>query len=71
DYSELAKLDWGEARADFSHDIAHLLTNAPVEIDELIRQTQATPAEVHMALLELELAGELVREADGTVRRIS
>ncbi len=71
DYSELAKLDWGEARADFSHDIAHLLTNAPVEIDELIRQTQATPAEVHMALLELELSGELVREADGTVRRIS
>jgi len=69
DYAELAKLDWGEARADFSHDIAHLLTNAPVEIDELIRQTQATPAEVHMALLELELAGELVREADGTVRR--
>lgn len=70
DYAELAKLDWGEARADFSHDIAHLLTNAPVEIDELIRQTQATPAEVHMALLELELAGELVREADGTVRRV-
>lgn len=70
DYAELAKLDWGEARADFSHDIAHLLTNAPVEVDELIRQTQATPAEVHMALLELELAGELVREADGTVRRL-
>jgi DNA processing protein len=69
DYAELAKLDWGEARADFSHDIAHLLTNAPVEVDELIRQSQATPAEVHMALLELELAGELVREADGTVRR--
>jgi DNA processing protein len=69
DYSELAKLDWGEARADLSHDIAHLLTNAPVEVDELIRQSQATPAEVHMALLELELSGELVREADGTVRR--
>lgn len=69
DYAELARLDWGEARADFSHDIAHLLTNAPVEVDELIRQTHATPAEVHMALLELELAGELVREADGTVRR--
>jgi DNA processing protein len=69
DYAELAKLDWGEARADLSHDIAHLLTNAPVEIDELIRQSQASPAEVHMALLELELAGQLVREADGTVRR--
>jgi DNA processing protein len=69
DYTELAGLDWGEARADFSRDIAHLLTNAPVEVDELIRQTQASPAEVHMALLELELAGELAREADGTVRR--
>jgi len=69
DYEELAKLDWGEARADFSRDVAHLLTNAPVEIDELVRQTSARAAEVHMALLELELAGELVREADGTVRR--
>lgn len=69
DYAELAKLDWGEARADFSRDIAHLVTNAPVEVDELIRQAEASPAEVHMALLELELAGELVREADGTVRR--
>lgn len=69
DYSELAKLDWGEARADFSHDIAHLLTNAPVAIDELVRQSGGSAAEVHMALLELELAGELVREADGTVRR--
>jgi DNA processing protein len=69
DYAELAKLDWGEARADLSHDIASLLTNAPVGIDELIRQSQASAAEVHMALLELELAGDLVREADGTVRR--
>ena len=69
DYAELAKLDWGEARADLSGDIANLLTNAPVGIDELIRQSGASTAEVHMALLELELAGELVREADGAVRR--
>jgi DNA processing protein len=69
DYAELAKLDWGEARADLSGDIASLLTNAPVAIDELIRQSGASPAEAHMALLELELAGELVREVDGTVRR--
>ena len=68
DYAELAKLDWGEARADLSGDIANLLTNAPIGIDELIRQSGATTAEVHMALLELELAGELVREADGAVR---
>jgi len=69
DYAELAKLNWGESRADLSTDIANLLTNAPVAIDELIRQSAATAAEVHMALLELELAGELVREADGAVRR--
>ncbi|AOL94604.1 DNA protecting protein DprA [Porphyrobacter sp. LM 6] len=69
DYAELAKLEWGEARADLSGDIAHLLTNAPVAIDELIRQSGASAAEVHMALLELELSGELVREADGAVRR--
>lgn len=68
DYAELARLDWGEARADLSGDIASLLTNAPIGIDELIRQSGAGAAEVHMALLELELAGELVREADGTVR---
>ncbi len=69
DYAELASLDWGEARADLSGDIANLLANAPVGIDELIRQSGASAAEVHMALLELELAGELVREADGAVRR--
>jgi DNA processing protein len=69
DYAELARLDWGEAREDLSREIARLLTHAPVAIDELIRQSQASPAAVHMALLELELAGELVREADGQVRR--
>ena len=69
DFAELAKLDWGEARTDLSHDIANLLTNAPIGVDELIRQSAASPAEVHMALLELELAGDLVREADGMVRR--
>lgn len=69
DYAELARLDWGEARADLSGDIASLLTNAPVGIDELIRQSGAGAAQVHMALLELELAGALVREADGAVRR--
>jgi DNA processing protein len=69
DCAELAKLDWGEARADLSRDIASLITNAPVGIDELIRQAGASAAEVHMALLELELAGDLVREPDGAVRR--
>lgn len=69
DYAELAKLDWGEARADLSGDVASLLTKAPIAVDELIRQSGATAAEVHMALLELELAGEIERQPDGLVSR--
>jgi DNA processing protein len=65
DYAELAEAEWdaGDTEA-----IAVLLSNAPVAIDELIRQSGASAAAVHMALLELELAGDLVREADGMVR---
>jgi len=69
DYAELSKLQWGEARADLSNDIASLLTGAPIAVDELIRQSGASAAEVHMALLELELAGEIEREGSGSVRR--
>jgi DNA processing protein len=69
DHAALAQLDWGEARHDTSAQIAALLTHAPLSIDELIRQSGMSAAEVHMALLALELAGELEREADGAVRR--
>lgn len=48
-------------------DIAGLLTTAPVAIDELIRQSGASAAEVQMALLELEIAGRLQRHAAGRV----
>lgn len=48
-------------------DISGLLTLAPIAVDELIRQSGASPAEVQMALLELELAGRLVRHAAGRV----
>jgi DNA processing protein len=47
--------------------IAALLTTAPVAVDELIRQSGASPASVQLALLELELAGRLVRQAGGRV----
>lgn len=67
DYAELSKLQWGEARADLSGDITNLLTKAPIGIDELIRQSGASAAEVHMALLELELAGGIERHSDGAV----
>ena len=48
-------------------DIAGLLTVAPVPVDELIRQSGASAPAVQMALLELELAGRLVRHAGGRV----
>ncbi len=73
DYSELRSLEWGEARAreaEIGEAIARLLTKAPVSVDELIRQSGAGSAEVHMALLELELAGELERHSGGAVSRL-
>jgi DNA processing protein len=48
-------------------DLAALLTTAPVAIDELIRQCGTSAAAVQLALLELELAGRLVRHAAGRV----
>jgi DNA processing protein len=48
-------------------DIATLLTTAPVAVDELIRQSGESAAAVQLALLELELAGRLVRHAAGRV----
>ncbi|QZD87906.1 DNA-processing protein DprA [Qipengyuania psychrotolerans] len=48
-------------------DIASLLTTAPVAIDELIRQSGESAAAVQLALLELEIAGQLERHAAGRV----
>jgi len=71
DYEELRRLDWGEAREEHGGDmIAGLLTKAPIALDELVRQSGASPAAVHMALLELELAGELERHDGGLVSRL-
>ncbi len=53
--------------ADAPADIAGLLTRAPVAVDELIRQSGEAPAAVHLALLELELAGRLVRHSGARV----
>jgi len=48
-------------------DVSQLLTTAPVAVDELIRQSGEATASVQMALLELEIAGRLVRHAGGRV----
>jgi len=47
--------------------IADLLTNAPVAVDELIRQSGASPSAVQMELMELEIGGRLLRHAGGRV----
>jgi DNA processing protein len=50
-------------------DVTALLTTAPIGVDELIRQSGASAASVQLALLEMELAGDLVRHAGGRVSR--
>ncbi|HYM32122.1 MAG TPA: DNA-processing protein DprA [Candidatus Cybelea sp.] len=47
--------------------VAEKLTYAPVEIDELLRQLSLSPAVLHTVLLELELAGRLVRHPGARV----
>jgi DNA processing protein len=48
-------------------EIAPLLGIAPIGVDELVRMTGASAAEVQLALVELELTGRLQRHAGGRV----
>ncbi len=50
--------------------ITDLIGHAPVQVDELVRQSALTPAMVQMVLLELELGGGLERHAGGRVSRV-
>ncbi|MDP3907473.1 DNA-processing protein DprA [Novosphingobium sp.] len=59
--------DLPDEPADSPADVGALLGIAPVAVDELIRQSGDSPAAVQLALLELELAGRLVRHAGGRV----
>ncbi len=62
-----------EAGEDFADEepaqIDSLLTAAPVAVDEVIRQSGQSAASVQLALLEMEIAGQLVRHAGGKVSR--
>ncbi len=64
-------ISWGGAEQDvpdrLRQQIEELLGPAPVEVDELIRQSGAPAAAVLCVLLELELAGRLHRESGGRV----
>lgn len=60
-------LDYAELDETDSASVTALLSNAPVAVDELIRQCGQPTAAVQMALLELEIAGRLARHAGGRV----
>ncbi|MDQ8755056.1 DNA-processing protein DprA [Sphingosinicella sp. LHD-64] len=67
------RLDYGggpvpaDIDAETRRRVTGLLGPTPVPVDELLRQSGATPAAVHTVLLELELAGRLERHAGGRV----
>jgi DNA processing protein len=56
-----------EVLADEPADICGLLTTVPVGVDELVRQSGESAGAVQMALLDLEVAGRLVRHAGARV----
>jgi DNA processing protein len=51
--------------------VEELLGPTPVAVDEVIRECHVSPAIVHMALLELELAGRLERQSGNRVALIA
>nr|WP_255548274.1 DNA-processing protein DprA [Erythrobacter ani] len=63
DHSEIAVADPLEG----ADAIDGLLSTAPIAVDELIRQSGANASAVHMALLEMEIAGQLERHPGGLI----
>lgn len=61
-----ADIDYDAEPADAA-DIAAMLTTAPVPVDELVRQSGQSAGGVQMALLELEIAGQLDRHVGARV----
>ena len=60
----------GEPAPDERRRVTALLGPTPVEIDDLVRLSGATPAVVRTILLELEIAGRLERQGGGRVALI-
>jgi DNA processing protein len=65
DYVPAAQPD--DADESMRRTVVDLLGPTPVQVDELIRQSGATSATVHIILLELELADRIERHAGGKV----
>jgi len=62
--------DDGDPADDERARIVSLLGPAPVQIDDLVRMAQSSPAVVRMVLLELEIAGRIERHGGGLVSLI-
>ncbi|HEX8448963.1 MAG TPA: DNA-protecting protein DprA, partial [Allosphingosinicella sp.] len=56
-----------EADDEARETVTRMLNGTPVPVNELIRQSELSPAVVQTVLLELELAGRLERHAGGRV----
>ena len=69
DYDALADFDEEGASEDraLAEQIIELLGPSPVEMDELARACGATPAELSLAILELDLAGRIELRPGGIV----
>jgi DNA processing protein len=57
----------GEPSPDERRRIVDLLGPTPVDIDDLVRLSGASPSAVRVVLLELELAGRIERQAGGRI----
>lgn len=65
--SNLREWDNDEANDRDRQTVYDLLSITSVTVDELIRQSNITPSALQLILLELELAGKIVRHAGGKV----
>jgi DNA processing protein len=68
--SDLAAGEEAEPAPDERARIVSLLGPSPVQIDDLVRLSNSSPAVVRMVLLELEIAGRLERHGGGLVSLI-
>ena len=65
--SDLAAGEEAEPAPDERARIVSLLGPSPVQIDDLVRLSNSSPAAVRMVLLELEIAGRLERHGGSLV----
>jgi len=51
--------------------ILELLSASPIDVDTLVRETQATPDAVLGLVMEMEISGQIARHAGGKFSRLA